>query len=215
MSGVKRFGVRGTLVILCLGCFVALKAQVAEGLDAEKKRQPGMISNEEYRAGMDQKRLEIIDPEKALREDLWRPCAALAVGDGYSVLLQFRQAHPMVAEYQRRVMVFSGDDRRGGLSGALQLRMNFGGRTYLLVYRHLDAAGKVTHVTFEPRDEAITGVGQSIRLKDPDFERPPDATRKEYLGLISGEAYPLKFVPPLVVSEAMAREKLDRCGKRK
>ncbi len=166
------------------------------------------ISNEEYKAGMDQKKLDIQNPEEALAEKRWKTCAAIGVGDGYSILLQFRQAHPLVAEYHRRVMVFGGTERQGKLLGALQLNMNFGGRTYIMIYRHLNQQGHVTHITFKARDESRMGSGQTIRLKDPDFENPLKGSESEYLGLVSGEAYPLKFVPPSVISEEKALEKM-------
>lgn len=175
---------------------------------AERKHPPGMISNEEYKEGMEQRKLSIDDPDRALREKLWKPCASIAVGDGYSITLQFRQAHPMVAEYHRRVLVFSGSERRGVFNGALQLRMNFGGRTYIMIYRHLNADGRVTHLSFSARDEAPAALGQSIRLNDPDFEAPPREATREYVGLVSGEAYPLKFVSPLILSETLARQKM-------
>ena len=173
-------------------------------LEALLANQKGQLSDQEYKDGMEQKKLSISDPDQALREEFWKPCAAVALGDGYSVMMQFRQAHPMVAEYHRRVLIFAGGERRGRLGGALQLRMNFGGRTHMLIYRHLDKDGKATHVTFEARE----GGEQSLRLIDPDFEKPPEDSKREYIGLISGAAYPLKFVKPTIVSEETAREKM-------
>jgi hypothetical protein len=174
------------------------------GNEVQQKDRKGRLTDQEYKEGMEQKKLRIADPAQALKEDFWNPCASVALGDGYSVIMQFRHAHPMVAEYHRRVMIFSGGSRRGKLSGSLQLQMNFGGRTHILIYRHLDKEGTVTHVTFEARE----GGAQSARLKEPDFEKPPEASKREYIGLISGEAYPLKFVTPLIVSEESARKKL-------
>lgn len=153
---------------------------------------------------MEQKKLSIANPEKALEEEFWHPCASVALGDGYPAILQVRQAHPMVAEYHRRVMFFSGDARRGKLSGSLQLRMNFGGRTHILIYHHLDTDGNVTHVSFKARE----GGEQSVMLAEPDFEIPPKDSNREYIGLTTGEAHPLKFATPLIVSEESAREKL-------
>lgn len=66
----------------------------------------------------------------------------------------------------------------------------------------------MTHASFEARDEAPSGGGKSVRLVDPDFERHPKTSRKEYVGLVSGEAYPLKFFTPLIVSRESARKKL-------
>lgn len=167
----------------------------------------GGISDEEYRSGMEQKRLDITDSEKAIREAGWHTCGAMAVGDGYSVVMQFRQAHPLVAEYQRRVLVFAGTERQAQLIGALQLRMNFGGRTYIMLYRHLDREGKVTHLSFEAKDES-PGTAQFIRLDNPDFESPPGMTDREYFGLVSGQAYPWKYISPVIVSEEEARRKM-------
>ncbi len=187
--------------------FLIVSASLCAVYGDDNNKGEGTMSDQEYRDGMEQKKLAINDPEKAFKEDFWNACSSIALGDGFSVALQFRRAHPLVAEYHRRVMVFAGDARRGGLSGSLQLRMNFGGRTQILVYRHLDANGRVTHVTFEARDEGLAG-GQSVRLVNPDFENPPQDSKREYVGLISGEAYPLKFVTPQIVSEESAREEL-------
>ncbi len=183
---------------------VSLCSLYGEERDVSNEGGKGSLSDQEYKDGMEQKKLSIANPDQALKEDFWHPCAAVALGDGYSVIMQFRQAHPMVAEYHRRVMIFAGDARRGKLSGSLQLRMNFGGRTHILIYRHLGKDGEVTHVTFEARE----GGEQSVRLRDPNFEKVPKGSRKEYVGLISGEAYPLKFAAPLIVSEESARKKL-------
>ncbi len=100
-------------------------------------------------------------------------------------------------------MIFSGTDREGRLSGSLQLSMNTGGRTHVLVYRHIDTEGAPTHVTFEDRFGS-----QTVRLEDPDFENAPDTSLKEFIGTISGEAYPLKFFVAPVLPEANAREKI-------
>ena len=75
----------------------------------------------------------------------------------------------------------------------------------MLVYRHVNSEGKVTHVTFEARE----GGEQSIRLQNPDFEAPPEGSKREYVGLVSGEAYPLKFMTPMIVPEEVARRKME------
>ena len=157
-----RIASRLLVLLMCGVSLSTVYGQDDAGSNASQPRREGMISDQEYRDGMEQKKLSLADPDQALKEDLWRPCASVALGDGYSVILQFRLAHPMVAEYQRRVMIFSGDARRGKLSGALQLRMNFGGCTHILIYRHLDKNGNVTHVTFERGRRAI---GKAYRAR--------------------------------------------------
>ena len=81
--------------------------------------------------------------------------------------------------------------------------MNFGGHTNILIYRHLDEDRKVTHVTFEARE----GEEQPARLQEPEFADPPKDSKREYVGLVSGQAYPLNFMSPLIVSEETARTK--------
>ena len=69
--------------------------------DADEERKavrPGMVSNQKYKDGMEQRKLSIKDPEQALAEPLWKACAAIFLGGGYSVTMQFRQAPPMAAE---------------------------------------------------------------------------------------------------------------------
>ena len=199
-------------IVFCFTCLAALVG-ASYGQDdprndsSKSSLRDGNISDQEYKDGMEQKQLHITNAEEAFREESWDTCSSIAIGDGYSVVMQFRQAHPLVAEYHRRALLFAGDERRGKLIGSLQLRMNFGGRTYIMLYRHLDKDGKVTHLSFEPRDEVLTG-GQSVRLVNPDFEEPPKSSKKEYVGLVSGEAYPLKFFTPLIVSEKSARERM-------
>lgn len=152
---------------------------------------------------MNKRKLNIKDADAALREKNWDSCSAIAVGNGYSVALQTKSAHPFLAEYFQRVLVFAGTARDGKLSGALQLRMNTGGRTHALLYRHLDKKGVPTHVSCEDR----YGI-QTFRLKDLDFEDAPETSKKEYLGTLSGEAYPLKFLTPVVLSEGDARKEI-------
>jgi hypothetical protein len=107
----KEKNMRGVGFVMALAV-VLLHPRAGSGVDEGELKflmeKEDSMTREEYIAGMDQKKLSLEkdDVAGALREVLWETCSAIAVGDGYSVVLQTRQAHPIVAEYHRRVMVF-------------------------------------------------------------------------------------------------------------
>jgi len=151
--------------------------------------------------------LKLTDPLAALSDDNWRPTPAVAVGDFYSVAFQTKSAGGFTAEYFQRVFLFGGTARNGDFLQAFQLRMNTGGRTHVLLYRHVDEKGQLQFVTFQDRYGE-----QSINISKRDFhpegEALPANLKKEFVGTFSGEAFPEKFFTPLLLSEQDAVKKL-------
>lgn len=148
--------------------------------------------------------LKVNNAELAMQYKNWSSYSSVALGSGYSFVFQTKSAHEFLAEYFQRVFVFQGDGRSAKFSGALQLMMNTGGRTNVLVYRHMNDSGMVTHLTLEDRFGK-----QSIDLSEVELvDEVPVSTKGEYLGLLSGAAYPNKFITSQVVSEKEARKRL-------
>lgn len=144
-----------------------------------------------------------IDCEVAMRDSKWSSVGAIGVGDGFSLSLQTQPAHSFLAEYFQRVFLFSGSKCDGKFVAAFQLRMNTGGRTHVLLYRILNQSGSVIGVSFLDRYGE-----QVIDLVNMCFADPTSLlsgfSKKEYLGLVSGEAYPLKFITSIVITEDTA-----------
>ena len=143
-------------------------------------------------------------PIKALNPIEWESAGPVAVGDGYSIILQTRHSHPFLAEYDQRLFVFSGDERTGKLEGIIDLHANTGGRTHLLAYSFRDPAVGM-FIQFEDRfgDHALD-------LKDLKYEPYyPKIRQKDgikFIGTFSKDAPPLKFIPPHLLPEAQSRE---------
>jgi hypothetical protein len=74
---------------------------------------------------------------------------------------------------------------------------------HVLLYRYLDAEGVPTHVSFEDRYGE-----QVIDLNKVDFVRVPEGSKREYVGTLSGAAFPYKFFTPPLLTEKEARRRL-------
>ena len=144
--------------------------------------------------------LKLKDPQAALADDKWKPNQSVAVGDFYSVAFLTKHAGGFTAEYFQRVFLFGGTARNGAFLQAFQLQMNTGGRTHVLLYRHLDDKGQLQFVTFHDRFGE-----QTINIPKRDFhserEPLPANLKKEFICTFSGEAFPDKFFTPLILSE--------------
>ena len=84
--------------------------------------------------------------------------------------------------------------------GGVRLPMNTGGRTHVLLYRHVDEKGKVRFVTFQDRHGEQT-IDLGKRDFFPERDALPSGLKKEFVGTFSGEANPEKFMTPLVLPE--------------
>ena len=164
-----------------------------------------LINGKETDDEMNQAELKVKNVGAAILHKDWNSFSSIALGDGNSFIFQTKRAHDFLAESFQRVFVFRGDSRRGEFAGALQLQMNTGGRTNVLVYRGLNKEGGVKLLIFEDRFGK-----QSIDLEKILFVDESEGTipNLEYLGLLSGEAYPNKFTSSIVLRESDARKKL-------
>lgn len=152
--------------------------------------------------------LRLQDPWEELRSKDWQPHQAVAVGDFHSLVFQTKSAGGLMAEYFQRVFLFGGTAREGKFLQAFQLTMNTGGRTHMLLYRHLSEKGEVQFVTFEDRfGEQHISIPK--RAFHPEGQALPAGLKKEFLGTFSGEAVPAKFFTPLVLTETAARKDLE------
>lgn len=115
---------------------------------------------------------------------------SIAVGDGYSIALDAKPSHLFLAEYEQSIRIYGGDPRGGELLGRVAIPVNPGGRVRIgiLVPRQpgnaeivLADRGETTRI-----DLATQKVQNQGSWRDADF-RP--------IGIISGESYPLKFIP--------------------
>ena len=135
----------------------------------------------------------------------WDSSGPVAVGNGYSLQLQTRPAHPLgMAEYDQRVVVFGGTARSGKELATLELPMNTGGRTRVLLYRSQADTNKV--ILRDRYGDCVLDL-TALRVEPAvagDPEHPLFAGTLSFLGTLSAEAYPLKFIPAGVVSEREA-----------
>lgn len=139
--------------------------------------------------------------------DAWNHGGPVAVGDGYTIELMTRCSSPIgLAEYNQRVRVFGGTAREGKLLGSIDLFPNTGGRTHVLVYTYLTGVG-TRRVQIQDRYgiedvdlESLAVTNHSGRGNMARSQVEPYPLRI-FLGTYSGEAYPLKFIPPGVLSE--------------
>jgi hypothetical protein len=77
----------------------------------------------------------------------------------------------------------------------------------MLLSRHLDAKGQLRFVTFLDRYGE-----QTSNIPERDFHREgeelPANLKKEFIRTVSGEAFPDKFITPLLMPEQDATKKL-------
>ena len=151
--------------------------------------------------------LKLKDPLAALSDQKWHSNQPVAVGDFYSVAFLTKSAGGFTAEYFQRVFLFGGTARDGDFIQAFQLRMNTGGRTHMLLYRHLNEKGQLQFVTFQDRygEQTINILKRDFH---PEGEPLPAKLKKEFIGTFSGEAFPDKFFTPLLLPEPDATKNL-------
>ena len=150
--------------------------------------------------------LKLKDPIAELNDKQWDGHPAVAVGDFYSISFLTKHAGGFTAEYFQRVFLFGGSARNGDFIQAFQLRMNTGGRTHMLLYRHLDEKGQLQFVTFQDRFSK-----QMIDIAKRGFHKNgelPATLKTEFVGTFSGEALPAKFFTPLVMPEQESLKRL-------
>jgi hypothetical protein len=133
----------------------------------------------------------------------WDSSGPVAVGAHYALELQTRPANLLgMAEYDQRVVIYGGTARSGKELATIDLPMNTGGRTHILVYRSLADANKVVL-----RDRYGDHVLDLTALRVEPFVKGA-LEHPLFLGTLSERAFPLKFIPAGVVSEQEAK-KLD------
>lgn len=144
----------------------------------------------------------VFPPNRGMAFWKWDSSGPIAIGDHYSVELLTRPASMIgMAEYDQRLVLYGGTEREGDELGTIDLHMNTGGRTHVLLYRIADEKGGLL---------LVDRFGQHrLDLKEikyePYYEKQIDTIL--FLGTVSDESYPLKFVPTNVWNENESKKK--------
>lgn len=138
---------------------------------------------------------------------------AIAVGHGYSINIDAKPIHPFLAEYDQWVSIYGGHPRVGEHLGTLKIPTNTGGRVRIGVFVPKDLRKPeivllqrhyLTRINLKTRKIAgkeflgIEEREQSSAWKDPTLK---------FLGWISGESSPVKFIPCAVWPSLSDEEK--------
>ena len=130
----------------------------------------------------------------------WDSVGPIAISDGYSIEIQTRPSHPFLAEYDQRMVVFEGDARNGKRKGRVPLQRNTGGRTCLEIERATTSDNKPLVLL---TDRYGTEIIQLDDLSRPFFAQSDiQINERTLIGIVSGEAYPTKFVAPDALAPA-------------
>lgn len=127
----------------------------------------------------------------------WTPSGAIGIGDGVSIELQTRAAHPFLAEYGQRLRIYRGTSSKR-FSSTVELPANTGGKTEVLVY-----SGRIRE---HEAVELVDRFGRtSIDLVTRAVAAPGDSlVGRAYVGVFSAKTWPLQFVPATTCAESLA-----------
>jgi hypothetical protein len=144
-------------------------------------------------------------PERGWAPWKWESSGPVAVGGNYSVELLTRTAHVFLAEYDQRLVVFGGTERNGEKKGTVELQMNTGGRTHIMIY---SAISKTSQLVLLKDRFGISRI--DLKNMKRESELASESTSNyTFIGTVSGEAYPLKFVPVSIWSEVESLKKIN------
>lgn len=128
---------------------------------------------------------------------------AIAVGGGYSININATPAHPFLAEYWQSVAIYGGTPKEGKLLGHVKIPMNTGGRVRIGLLVPRDPS-KHEVVLLDRYVTTRIDLIKRVQLSgEPDWR---DRTLRP-LGWISGESFPVKFVPCAVWSSLPPEER--------
>ncbi len=129
-----------------------------------------------------------------------RQIESIAIGGGYSISLNATPAHPMLAEYKQSITLYGGTPRGGENLGNIEIPMNTGGRIRIGVL----VPNNFTTKDVILADRYLTTSVNLMSQKTRNIGSWRDGNLKA-IGIISGESYPIKFIPcsvwPLLSSE--------------
>lgn len=138
---------------------------------------------------------------------------AIAVGHGYSINIDAKPIHPFLAEYDQWVSIYGGHPRVGEHLATLKIPANTGGRVRIGVFVPKDLRKPeivllqrhyLTRINLETRSiESKEFLGYEEREKSGAWKDP----KLRFLGWISGESYPVKFIPCAVWPSLSDEEK--------
>jgi hypothetical protein len=130
---------------------------------------------------------------------------SIAVGGGYSINIIATPAHPFLAEYKQVVAIYGGGPRDGAHLGDVEIPMNTGGRVRIAVLVPGDP-GKPEVVLVDRYATTRIDLVHRAQVPGPSVRR--DRTLKP-LGWVTGESYPMKFVPCAVWPAISSEERED------
>lgn len=145
-------------------------------------------------------------PERGWAPWKWESSGPVAVGNNYSIELLTRTAHLFLAEYDQKLVVYGGTPREGKERGTIDLHMNTGGRTHILIYLTKTHNGNV--VLLKDRFGVERVNIDNLKIEERDEAKKLD--KSIFIGTFSGEAYPLKFVPSSVWPEEETTKKIKK-----
>jgi len=130
-------------------------------------------------------------PERGWAPWKWEQSGPVAIGNNYSIELLTRTAHPFLAEYDQRLIIYGGTERVGKKLATIDLHTNTGGRTSVEVY----ADGRETIYL---KDRFGTHAIDLDTLTVTMLFKADLSAESSFIGVFSGESYPLKFIPAAI-----------------
>jgi len=121
----------------------------------------------------------------------FRQIDAIAVGGGYSISFDATPAHLMLAEYKQSVAIYGGGPRDGALIGRVDIPMNTGGRIRIGILVPQDAGKHEAVLLDRYATTRIDLAKQSQKQEESNWRN----MKLKSIGWVSGESYPVKFIP--------------------
>lgn len=120
-----------------------------------------------------------------------RQVDAVSVGGGYSISIDATPAHPWLAEYKQSVSVYGGSPREGELMGHVDIPMNTGGRIRIGILVPQDQGTREVVLLDRYSTTRINLANLSAKEEEGEWR----GKNLKAIGWVSGESYPVKFIP--------------------
>jgi hypothetical protein len=129
--------------------------------------------------------------------------SSVSLGNGFSVDFEATPAHPFLAEYDQKLVVYKNTPRDGDIAGRIEVPMNTGGRVRILLFVPRDPSVRKVALS----DRHVTSIIDLESLSAVPGSQALVAAEWIPLGLLSGESPPLKFIPCSLWSRMSNEEK--------
>lgn len=134
-----------------------------------------------------------------------RQIDAVSVGGGYSISIDATPAHPWLAEYKQSISVYGGGPREGKLIGRVDIPMNTGGRIRIGILVPDDQSTHEVVLLDRYATTRINLANLSGKYEEGDWR----SKNLKAIGWVSGESYPVKFIPCSVWPLLSVQERED------